>query len=448
MDNLETELLRFKDNIKFESYIIKNSKPKTIRSVTSYYNTDQIQATDLYLINDGTNKLQLVIKNADGRNFLIPQAQIELLKSTIYSLNFDNILKPTFVYDYNLGIFAMVTSNTITILNFEDKLINLTEDQIKLQILSSVIVRLRYYKLNFKLTTILLRTCSILIKNKLLNPNFKINSDSIKSEFIKKKLIIHNMSLSNSNISLFSKIKPKDDMVSSSSLTLVVNKVYGNLRVMIKKNIVFNGFKINDDFPNRRFPEILNKKANDILKLEEDFTNNNNKKLKTLEKFYNLLYLQPTNVSTIHRIVIRSDADMKMASAFINSVDHYNEIEFSTKLLSIASYLELFFKFKMIQSVPYLLNIGSLTLKYIPHDGHYLQSRSKSSNYPNSPETFEIVSNITKLNSINTIVFATISEINFKLIALLLSYIKDSDISIERISEFVNLKQTELLNKL
>lgn len=447
LNNLENELLRFKNEIKFATYTTRSPNAKRVRTLDFYYSSNKpIVATGVYLICNHQNQLILAVSDATNRNIGLTQERIDLLKDTIYKLNFNNILKPAFVYDYSLNAFALINADSISILNFGNNLQNLTKNQIKLQILSSLIVRLRYFKLDFKLTAIFVRVCPNLIKEKLLNPDFKIDSNSIIKEFKNKKLIIHNIDISNNNISLFSKIKFKDESESTSALTLAINKVYGNLRIIIKKNIIFNNFKINDDFITRRFPEVFQKKVNELLESDSIF---NNIKLKTLESFYNILYLIPVNTDTIHRIVIRSDADMKLALAFINAIENYNKIESSIELLSIASYLELYFKFKtnLLSSTPFSLNIDSLTLKQFPHDGHYL-TKQRYSNFKNSPSSFETISNITKLNSINTITFANFNEINFKLIALVIINFKNYEKVINDVRDFVDSKQLELLNKL
>lgn len=447
LNNIENELLRFKNKIKFATYTTRSPNAKRVRTLDFYYSSNKpIVATDVYLICNHQNQLVLAITDITNRNIGLSQDRINLLKSTIYELNFNIISKPAFVYDYSLNVFALINSNSISILNFGNNLQNLTENQIKLQVLSSLIVRLRYFKLDFKLMAILVRVCPNLIKEKLLNPDFKIDSSSIIKEFKNKKLIIHNINISNNNISLFSKIKFKNESESTSALTLAINKVYGNLRIMIKKNVIFNNFKINDDFITRRFPEIFQKKANELLESDSIF---NNIKLKTLESFYNILYLLPVNTDTIHRIIIRSDSDMTLALAFINAIENYNKIESSIKLLSIASYLELYFKFKTDQlcNTPFSLDIGPLKLKQFPHDGHYL-AHQRYGNFKNSPNSFEMIANITKLNPINTITFSNFNEINFKLIALVIINFKNYEKLINSIRDFVDTKQLELLNKL
>lgn len=364
-------------------------------------------------------------------------------------IDFSKAFKPAYVYDPFLKIFALIDNNDIVILNFSDKIKSFTQDQLKISILESLVIKIRYYKLFQNIVTLLMRLGQDLIVPYLKeNRSYIIFKDKIidehrlKNLFLKKRLLIRSVNIPIDINVYTSKLEYVD---SKSSLILSKNVITPMSRILIKQNVIFNRYRIDENFKKNRFKSILLENIS-YVELASKFIEQNDS---IINEMFNSLY---GTTSTTYRATINNESQFKLLKLMISCYyeyvnNNYNKDNIEYNATQIKKYLR--FNAGFPKQFPALVNhslhksrltnytdikINNFKLRYY-HGSKYHYGDRRSKEDQSIIDSINKVSCYKKINSIR-IDSEDVDTFNFKLYIIILSKFKDFKLIFEQIEEY------------
>ena len=367
----------------------------------------------------------------------------------IDQLDFTKILKPAYIYDSGLNIFGLIDNEHIVILNFNDNIKHFNQEELKLELLSLLLNRLRHYKLLPNFNKLLLRFGIKLVlpcaKNKIFLHTSDVTVNKLKDLLSTKKLIIHDITLPD-DIYL-SVNNNKDYIDSKSSLTLNKTIVNKYIRCFIKHNIIFNNYKIDGDFKKKRFKSIV---LDNVI-----YINTISKYIKTNSEIINNMFNSLYNtIGVKYRFSIKNKKQFEllkiMVLSFKEYIDHkYNEKcdEYRNDLIQYINNVKSFklptnSKLKRNKTGSIIFNFDGLVFNY------YLKSKFHYKLTDNDKQIKDIITSISTYKQINKIEVENINNFNFLLFSIIVLKLKNSEKQFEQIIDYNGQYLAEKINSL
>lgn len=400
---------------------------------------------------------KIIIENLSKKTLdYYPNNNIDYNK-IIKKLDFKKILKPAFIFDPLLQIFALIDNDDIIILNFDNKINNFSKYDLKKEIISTLLIKLRYYKIKDNYLKLLIRFNVDFVLSYITNENnYKLIYNSISNEKIinniimKRNLYIENIKIKN-DITLSTPISKKQYIDSKSTLTLNKSVVTPYTRILIKYNIIFNNYKLDNNCNKKtKLKNILLKHVNYINNISEFIENND----QIINNAFNILY---GTEKSKYRLIFKFKSHFDFLKIMIESYYEYINKNYNNNVVDIESIINQFIfnirtNKKDIKNINYIRTYRGnmqiiLKFKLLKFTFCYGSKHYFNKTYP---EIINTINNFTCYKHINNIKIDDfdIKTFNFTFLSIIISKIKDYENIINDLNDINNEYLIKKLEKI